>query len=231
VNITTVPVCHSNERFTYFLIDESSTFVRILRWIGLIAAAISSWVAAWVLIVPLDVGAESEFFAPMRILAYLTFVGAPLLTFLPIARLLSIPLYDLEAVTAWSTLLFMITFINPGSHPPFPVLLTVLISLMMSLATIFTLVSYAVGYRLLTRRSQKYDFLRARREGYLAAMFLVGLLLLHLLEVLSMVNGALLALIIVLLEVFLLSRGSRSQSAHQESSGSSRSIGRQPEPS
>lgn len=182
--------------------------MRILGWIGLIVGAIVAWVSVWVLIVPVDVGSVSDFFAPIRIVAYLTFIAAPLLTFTPIARMLQIPLYDLEAVTAWSTLLFMITFINPGSHPPFPILLTVLIALMMSLATIFTLVSYAVGYRLLTRRSQKYDFLRARREGYLAAMFLVGILLLHLLEVLTAVNGALLALIIILLEVFLLSRGS-----------------------
>jgi hypothetical protein len=182
--------------------------MRVAGWIGLVLAAIAAWVGVWALIVPLNVGAVSDFFAPIRVVAYLTFVAAPLLTFMPIARLLSIPLYDLEAVTAWSTLLFLIAFINPGSHPPFPILLTVLIALMMSLATVFTLVSYAVGYRLLTRRSQKYDFLRARREGYLAAMFLVGILLLHLLDVLTIVNGALLALIIVLLEVFLLSRGS-----------------------
>ena len=201
--------------------------MRVLGWVGLILAAIAARAGVWVLVVPLDVGSVPDFFAPIRILAYLVFVAAPLLTFTPIARVLQIPLYDLEAVTAWSTLLFMITFIDPGGYPPFPILLTVLIALMMSLATIFTLVSYAVGYRLLTRRSQKYDFLRARREGYLAAMFLVGVLLLHLLEVLTAVNGALLALIIILLEVFLLSRGSSPSASEQDSAGA-RSIGRQP---
>jgi hypothetical protein len=186
--------------------------MRTLGWVGLLLGAVISWVTVWTLIVPLDVGSEGAFFAPARVVAYIAFIAAPLLTFMPIARALLIPLYDLEAVVAWSTLLFVLTFINPGSHPPFPVLLLFLISLMMSLATIFTLVSYAVGYRLLTRRSQKYDFLRARREGYLAAMFLVGVLLLRLLDVLSIVNAALLALIIVLLEVFLLSRGDGSRS-------------------
>lgn len=204
--------------------------MRALRCVGLIFVAIVSWIAVWALVVPLDVGSEPEFFAPIRVLAYLLFVGAPLATFLPIARFLSIPLYELEAVVAWSTLLFMLTFIDPGAYPPFPVLLTVLIALMMSLATIFTLVSYSVGYRFLTRRSQKYDFVRARREGYLASMFLVGLLLLHLLEVLTSVNGALLALIVILLEVFLLSRGSRSQQGANPAYGP-RAIGRQPEAS
>ena len=200
--------------------------MRLLGWIGLISAAMLAWIGVWAVIVPFNVGAVSEFFAPERVLAYLIFVAAPLLTFTPIARVLSIPLYDLEAVVAWSTLLFMLTFTDPGPYPPFPVLLTVLIALMMSLATIFTLVSYAVGYRLLTRRSQKYDFLRARREGYLAAMFLVGVLLLHILEVLTIVNGTLLALIIVLLEVFLLSRGSNPRAEQPRSSGA-HTIGRQ----
>lgn len=181
--------------------------MRWFGWAGVIFGVIGAWAVVWALIVPLNVGSEGSFFAPLRIVAYAAFVVAPLLTFLPIARWLSIPLYDLEAVVAWSTLLFVITFINPGGHPPFPVLLLFLVTLMMSLATMFTLVSYAIGYRVLTRRSQKYDFFRARREGYLAAMFLVGTLLLNLLEVLTIVNGALLALIIILLEVFLLSRG------------------------
>lgn len=200
--------------------------MRVFGWIGLILAAIAAWVGVGMLIIPTDVGSVPDFFAPIRILAYLAFVAAPLLTFMPIARVLRIPLYELESVTAWSTLLFMITFIDPGSHPPFPILLTVLIALMMSLATIFTLVSYAIGYRLLTRRSQKYDFLRARREGYLTAMFLVGMLLLHLLEVLTAVNGALLALIVILLEVFLLARGSSPVSHEQDTTGA-RSVGRQ----
>ncbi|MEX2425286.1 MAG: hypothetical protein WD401_00845, partial [Thermomicrobiaceae bacterium] len=173
--------------------------MKVFGWIALILGAMASWAGVWALIVPLDAGSEHAFFAPIRIAAYLAFVLAPLMTFLPIARLLSIPLYELEAVVAWSTLLFVFTFINPGDYPPLSVLLLFLVSLMMSLATLFTLVSYAVGYRILTRRSQKYDFFRARREGYLASIFLVGLLLLHLLDVLTIVNGALLALIIILL--------------------------------
>lgn len=205
--------------------------MRILGWVGLIVAPVLAWVGVWFLIVPVNVGAEPTFFTPWTVLAYIAFIGAPLLTFLPIARSLKIPLYDLEAVAAWSTLLFMITFVNPGNYPSMPVLLTTLIALMMALATIFTLVSYAVGYRLLTRRSQKYDFFRARREGYLAAMFLVGILLLHLLDVLTVENGVLLGMIIILLEVFLLSRGSKPKESGNRSVDRLAQPGSQPETS
>lgn len=191
--------------------------MRIFGWILIAIAAVASWVAVWALIVPYDIGAVDSFTAPERLLAYAVFIAAPLLTFGSIGRVLQIPLYDLEAVVGWSTLMFVVTFFNPGEQPPFTMLLVFLLSLLMSLATIFTLISYAVGYRLLTRRSQKYDFLRARREGYLISMLLVGTLLLHLLEVLTIVNGALLGLIIVLLEIFLLSRGSSEPGSGRES--------------
>lgn len=187
--------------------------MRIFGWTALILAASLAWAGVYLLIVTYDVGRLNEFLHQDRVLAYGAFILAPLLTFMPIGRVLRIPLYELEAVVAWSTLLFTLTFIEPGTYPPLPVLLLFLVSLMMSLATIFTLFSYAVGYRLLTRRSQRYDFLRARREGYLISMFLVGVLLLHMLEVLTIINAALLGLIIVLLEIFLLSRGSPAEVA------------------
>ncbi len=84
-------------------------------------------------------------------------------------------------------------------------LLLFAVTLTMSLATICTLISYAVGFRLLTRRSQRYDFVRARREGYLGAIFMVGCLLLVALSLLTAVNVAVLVLIVITLEVLLLS--------------------------
>jgi hypothetical protein len=184
-----------------------------LRVMIILFFAILSWLAVVWLIVDYDVGSVTAFAQWDRAVAYALFIFAPLITFMPIARALQIPLYDLEAVVGWSTLLYVLTFINPGETPALPVLLLFLISLMMSLATIFTLVSYAIGYRLLTRRSQQYDFLRARREGYLVSMFIVGCLLLHVLNVLTIINGTLLLLIVLLLEIFLLSRGNDSSAA------------------
>lgn len=179
---------------------------RFLRISGTLVAALLAWVLVYYLIVADNVGAQPAFWSPARVVAYITFFLAPAVTFIPISRLFHIPLYDLEAIAGWSTLLYVVTFVDPGSRPPTMVLLLFLVPLTVSLATIFTLFSYAIGYRFLRRRSQRYDFVRARREGYLIAMFGAGCLLLKLLTVLTPVNIMLLGLIIVLLEVFLLSR-------------------------
>ena len=171
-----------------------------------VCASALAWTSVYDFIVVRDVGTVPGFWAPARLAAYGCFVLAPAITFIPISRALRIPLYDLEAIVAWSTLAFVVAFVDPGTQPALPILLLFLVPLTMAIATIFTLISAAIGFRLLTRRSLRYDFVRARREGYLAAMFLVGCLLLALLGVLSWVNAALLALIVLLLEVFLLSR-------------------------
>ncbi len=166
-----------------------------------------SWLAIYYLIVVRDVGSITYFWSNERLVAYGAFVLAPAITFMPIAHKLRIPLYDLEAIVAWSMLAFVFTFVDPRDSPSMPVLLMFLVSLVMSLATIFTLVSYATGLRLFARRSLRYDFVRARREGYLASIFCVGLLLLSFLNVLSVISASLMGLIVLLLEIFLLSRG------------------------
>jgi hypothetical protein len=174
-----------------------------LAWLALAALA---WAAVYALVVPRNVGAVAGFWSPIRIASYLSFALAPAITFTPVARRLRIPLYDLEAIAGWSTLCFSLTFIDPGNRPPLAALLVLLVSLTVSLATIFTLVSYVVGLRLVARRSQRYDFVRARRDGYVGAMFVVGLLLLAMLGALSTINAALFGLIVLLLELVLLVR-------------------------
>ena len=126
----------------------------------LIVSAIAAWYLVYDMIVVRDVGSNPNFWAGERLLAYAVFILAPTLTFVPIGRALRIPLYDLEAIAAWSTLCFTVTFISPGSIRPLPVLLLFAVTLTM-VATIFTLISYAVDLWLLTRRSQRYDFVRA----------------------------------------------------------------------
>lgn len=166
----------------------------------------AAWYLAGLLIMVYDIGSEPDFWATERLLAYALFVLAPALTFTPLARLTSIPLLDLEAVVAWSTLLFVWTFVDPDRSPVLPALLLLLVPLTMSLATLLTLLAYLVGSRLAARYRRRYDALRARRQGYLAAMFISGCLLLHMLDVLSPVNAGLLALIVLLIEVLLLTR-------------------------
>ncbi len=155
---------------------------RALTRVCWILASVVAWLVVYDLIVVRDVGSRTDFWSPERLLAYAAFVMAPAITFMPIAHKLRIPLYDLEAIIAWSTLAFVLTFVDPSNSPPMYMLLVLLVSLVMSLATILTLISYATGLRLFARRSQRYDFVRARREGYLGSIFCVGLLLLRLLE-------------------------------------------------
>jgi hypothetical protein len=173
--------------------------------------AVIAWSLVYYLIVVRDVGTSASFWAPWRLIAYTVFILAPAITFMPIAHRLRLPLYDLEAIAGWSTLAFVLTFVDPEAQPTLPMLLALLISFVIALATILSLFSYATGQRLFARRSQRYDFVRARREGYLGAIFVTGLLLLAFLKVLALTNAALLGLIVLLIEVFLLSRGGQTK--------------------
>lgn len=173
----------------------------------------TAWYLVYYFIVVRDVGAISSFTDPSRILAYVAFIAAPAITFIPLARLLRIPLFDLEAITAWAMLAYVLTFIDPGEQPSRAEMLLFLISSMMALATLFTLASYLIGLRLFSRRSQRRDSVRARREGYLLAMFVVGSMLLSTVGALTPVNAALLGLITALFEIFWLSRGNTREQA------------------
>ena len=187
------------------------TVARILAGLAMASAGVVAWYLAGLLIMAYDVGSVPDFWASERLLAYGLFILAPALTFAPLARLASIPLLDLEAVFAWSMLLYVWTFVDPEEAQALPTLLLFLVPLTMSLATIFTLFAYLLGARLAARQGRRYDPLRARRQGYLAAMFIVGCLLLRMLEVLSPVNAGLLALIVLLIELLLLARPPASE--------------------
>lgn len=187
------------------------TVARILAGLAMTSAGVAAWYLAGLLIMAYDVGSVPDFWASERLLAYGLFILAPALTFAPLARLASIPLLDLEAVFAWSMLLYVWTFVDPEEAQALPTLLLFLVPLTMSLATIFTLFAYLLGARLAARQGRRYDPLRARRQGYLAAMFIVGCLLLRMLEVLSPVNAGLLALIVLLIELLLLARPPASE--------------------
>jgi hypothetical protein len=182
------------------------SIARFLVGSVLLVAGGAAWYLAGLLIMAYDIGSEPDFWASERLLAYVLFVLAPALTFTPLARLAAIPLLELEAVVAWSTLLYVWTFVDPERAPVLPALLFLLVPLTMSLATLLTLLAYLVGSRLAARRGRRYDAVRARRQGYLAAMFVSGCLLLRMLDVFSPVNAGLLALIVLLIEVLLLTR-------------------------
>lgn len=133
-------------------------------------------------------------------------IAAPALTFIPLARVLDAALYEVEGLVGWATFGFVITFITPGASLTRTEFLVFLLPLTVVIATLATLVSYAFGYRIYRNDQRRRDFLRARRQGYLAALVVVALFLLHGIGVLSPVNGGLLVLIAILCETLMLSR-------------------------
>ncbi len=179
--------------------------VRALGKLGLIVSWLAATVLAWGLVYSLvvreNVGAVQDFWALKRLLAYGAFLIAPALTFAPLGRLVRVPFLEIEAVAGWSTSLFVWTFIDPDQVRGPLAMLVVLLPLLVSVSSVFTLLSAAVELRLATRRAILPDPLRVRRRGYVLGLFSVGCLLLHSLEALTAINLGLLALIAFLVEL------------------------------
>lgn len=163
------------------------------------------WLTLGRLVVVSDVGAEG-LLSGTAALAYLLLFAAPAATFVPLRAWTRIPLYDLEGIAGWSTLGFILTFLRPASPPTMGQFLFFILALIVALATVGTLVSYLVGLRLYRHDRRRHDVVRARRQGYLAATFLVALLILHGIGTLTPTSGTLLLVLVVLAELFALSR-------------------------
>lgn len=129
---------------------------------------------------------------------------APAATFLPVARRSRIPMFDAEAIAGWATLGFTITFLRPSNPPTLAQFLLFLLPLTISLSTLGTLVSYAAGFRIYRGDPRRYDMVRARRQGYLGAFFVVAVLVLHGVGTLTPTSGTFLLVIVCLAEMFWL---------------------------
>ncbi len=140
------------------------------------------------------------------VITLLLLFAAPAATFVPLRRWTRIPLYDLEGIAGWSTLGFILTFLRPNSPPSLGQFLFFILALTVAMATLCTLGSYLVGLRLYQHDGRRYDLVRARRQGYLAATFVVALLVLHGIGTLTPTSGTLLLVLVVLAELFSLSR-------------------------
>jgi hypothetical protein len=170
--------------------------------------ALLSWLMLGQLIVVDDVGGRTMF-DPWRLLLYGLLVGAPILTFVPIARWMSAPLYDVEATAGWATLGFVIAIVSPADPPTLVQFLLLLVPLTVALATLATLASFLVGLRVYRGDWRRFDVVRARRQGYLAAIVLVAGMLLFSVGTLSPTSAVLLLVIAVVAEMFSLSRDSQ----------------------
>ena len=171
----------------------------------LILAAMLSWFTLGQLILVEDVGSRSAF-DPLRVLFYLLLIAAPVFTFVPLARWANAPLYVIEAVAGWASFGFVITIVSPSEPPTLAQFLVFLLPLTVALATIAALASYLVGLRVYRGDPRRHDFVRARRQGYLASLVLIANMLLFSIGTLTPTSVVLLLSVAILAEMFVLTR-------------------------
>ena len=167
--------------------------------------ALLSWLALGQLIFVEDVGSRPVL-DPVRMLCYVLLLAAPVMTFVPLARWAQAPFYDVEATAGWATLGFVVAFLTPDDPPSLAQFLLFLLPLTVALATLGAMGSHLVGLRVYRGNARRSDFVRARRQGYLAALVLVASMLLFSIRTLSPSSAVLLLVIAVLAEMFALSR-------------------------
>ncbi|MFW6075749.1 MAG: hypothetical protein ACOC9Y_09145, partial [Chloroflexota bacterium] len=143
---------------------------------------------------------------------------APWLTFLPIATRLRMPLFEYEAAIGWTTLGFVITFIPPADPLTRVHFLLLVLPLTIAVASVMTLVAYLVWHRLSGSAVTASGVVRARREGYFAAIVLVLMLLMQSLGVLSVINATLAISAAALAEALILTRTKSAPKRRQSQS-------------
>lgn len=178
---------------------------KVMHYILLAGVALNLWIALGYLVVSRNAGAEPPL-SGIALITYVLLILAPAVTFIPIARWLEAPFYDTEAMLGWATFGYVFAFITPEQPISCGAFLIFLLPLTVVIATLATLVAYSFGRRLSPKKPGRALFFQARREGYLIAISLVVLLLLHSFEVLSPFNGTLLVIIVTLAEALILAR-------------------------
>lgn len=169
------------------------------------AAAVAAWGNVGFLLYSADVGTIEYPLHSVRLLYYVLIVLAPALTFFPLGRLMDLRTFGWEATLCWAGLLAMLTFVPP-STAGLPGYLCLLALLFGSAAAVFLPLGYLLGARLLTLRAHRRDTGRARREAYLASLFVVLSAAMNVGGFYSALNAALLLLILGLVESFGLAR-------------------------
>ncbi|MEJ7655007.1 MAG: hypothetical protein WKH64_17550 [Chloroflexia bacterium] len=172
--------------------------------LGLWSPALAAWAGVVYLLIEIEVGAVADPIHPSRLLYYALCIAAPLLTFEPIGRIVGLRFYGAEATVFWAGLLTLFTFVSPNNLAVSAYLLFMLL-LFGAASAVFLPIGYAAGFKLLTLKIHKHDVGRARREGYLAGLFIVLSAAMNLGGFYSLMNGLLLFVILVLAESFALS--------------------------
>lgn len=169
------------------------------------AAAAAAWGDLAYLLVVVDVGALAHPLHSLRLLYYVLMVLAPALTFFPLARLMGLRAFGPEATLAWAGVAGMLAFVPPDAAG-LPGYMLFLALAFLALASVFLPLGYALGFRLLTLRAHRRDTGRARREAYLAALFVVLAAVMNMEGFLNPLNALLLGGMLLLVESFALAR-------------------------
>lgn len=170
-----------------------------------IAGTVFAWLTLGRLIVSADV-AQQGVTSTEGLLTCLLVLVAPGATFIPLSHWAKAPLYDVEGMLGWGALTLTLAFLTPSNPPTLAQFLLFLLPLTVALATAAAFVSYLAGLRIYRDDPRRFDFVRARRQGYLASFACIALGLLHSVGTLSPATGTLLVAVAVLAEMFALSR-------------------------
>ena len=182
---------------------------RMVLGVAYAGVVLMAWVVLGLLVVVWD-GGDRPATDRLALLTCALIIVAPTLTFVPLARLWRAPLYDLEALAGWGAFGYVFVFLAPRASLSLLEFLLFVVPLTVALATVFTACAYLAGLRVYRGDPRCRDMLRARRQGYLAALCVVTLALLNSIGVLTPANGVLLVLIAGLTESLMLARAPRS---------------------
>ncbi len=171
--------------------------------LGLVASALLVY-----LIVSGSVSSLLDTWAAQRIITYALLLLAPLLIYLPISQALGLRYFWLFAVISWALFGYLLAFVTPPlAEQANVVWYAIFLALFFAvLTTIFTPLTYLVGYRFYSLKAHRRDIGRARRQAILISLYIVALLLLAAVGVLNPLNAILLGAATAVLEFFFLTR-------------------------
>lgn len=192
-----------------YLNRERSSFSHKRRMLLFAGLAGLAWAGLVGLIFLLNVG-DYDFWHPGRILAYVLLLVAPALTFMPIGRALEFPLYGYWAVVSWALFGYVVAFVptdpNQGWNANAGAFLALLVAFFMVGITITLPIFYRLGFRLFSRKVEKYDLGRARREAVLFGAYLLLVAFLRIVGAATLLNVVALFLAFFVLELLILTR-------------------------
>lgn len=174
-----------------------------------VCTAILLWISLAYLVVIDDAGQRALLDA-RAILCVVLLIAAPAATFIPLARWVGAPLYDVEGIVGWVGLGFMLAFVIPAHPIGLGQFIAFLVTLTIALASGASMLAYLIGLRVLRDSPRRFEFLRARRQGYLVSFATVSMIVLSSVGTLTAMSAAMMLVIVVLVEMLALAHTSRN---------------------